>query len=59
MLATDGLTDVVPDDVIARRLCERSDLKAVCQTLVQDALDRGGPDNITVVTARFSEARDD
>jgi protein phosphatase len=59
VLATDGLTDVVPEDRIVQRLGERSDLRAVCQTLVQDALERGGPDNITVVTARFSEAGDD
>jgi protein phosphatase len=59
LLATDGLTDVVPDDVMMRRLGESANLRAVCQALVNDALDAGGPDNVTVVAARFTEAGDD
>ena len=59
LLATDGLTDVVSDDRLAQRIHEASNIRALCQTLVDDALDGGGPDNITIVAARFSEANDD
>jgi serine/threonine protein phosphatase PrpC len=58
-LATDGLTDVVNDDAIAARLAEQTDLKAVCQALVDDALMQAAPDNVSVVLARFSEVDHD
>lgn len=55
LLCTNGLTDVVEDDRIAALLRERHSqrLDAQCQTLVDLALERGGPDNITVVLARY------
>jgi PPM family protein phosphatase len=55
LLATDGLTDVLSDDAIAARLVEQTDLKVVCQALVDDALMQAAPDNVSVVLARFSE----
>jgi serine/threonine protein phosphatase PrpC len=49
LLCSDGLTKHVSDDQIARRLKEMTSAKQACQTLVQDALDGGGTDNVTVI----------
>jgi protein phosphatase len=54
LLCTDGLTEVVEDDEIADVLGRGKAPEVVCRSLVDLALDRGGPDNVTVVTARFS-----
>jgi protein phosphatase len=59
LLATDGLSDMLSDEAISQRLGQESDLKVVCQRLVDDALEQGAPDNVSVVIARFSEAGDD
>lgn len=55
LLCTNGLTDLVEDDRIAAVLRERHSqrLDAQCQTLLDLALERGGPDNITAVLARY------
>lgn len=52
MLCTDGLTRHVSNDRIAERLREMTSAKDVCERLVQDALDGGGTDNVTVVVGR-------
>lgn len=51
LLCSDGLTDAVPDEVIARTLRDQSDRHECAERLVQLALDAGGPDNVTVVVA--------
>ncbi len=48
VLCSDGLSDPVPVEDITRLLGGGSPT-AVTKTLVQEALDNGGPDNITVV----------
>jgi protein phosphatase len=53
LLCSDGLSGQVRSDEIARLAATAADLDALCGTLVQLANDRGGPDNITVVAARF------
>jgi len=55
LLCTNGLTDVVEDDTIASVLgaAVGQPLDPQCQTLCNLALERGGPDNITVVLARY------
>ena len=55
MLCTNGLTDLVEDDKIAGvlRAGEGQPLEPQCQALVDLALARGGPDNITAVLARY------
>jgi len=53
LLCTDGLTEVVDDDEIADVLGRGKAPEIVCRSLVDLALERGGPDNVTVVTARF------
>ena len=52
VLCSDGLTDVVEDDEIARVVSTENPEKA-CPQLVKMANDRGGPDNITVIVARM------
>jgi protein phosphatase len=58
LLCTDGLTYHVSDDKIAELL--GSDLSAaeLCQQLVDAANDAGGSDNITVIAARFRDAKE-
>ena len=40
------------DEQIADRLRSWTTAKEVCETLLQDALDDGGTDNITVIAGR-------
>lgn len=54
LLCTDGLTDMVDDEIIAGVLCEAESAQGACQTLIDLALAAGGLDNITVVLARLS-----
>jgi PPM family protein phosphatase len=52
VLCSDGLTKHVTDEQIADRLRSWTTAKEVCETLLQDALDAGGTDNITVIAGR-------
>jgi len=52
LLCSDGLTRHVPDEKIAERLGAMRSAQQVAEQLVQDALDGGGSDNITVVVGR-------
>ncbi|HEV7704777.1 MAG TPA: protein phosphatase 2C domain-containing protein [Gemmatimonadaceae bacterium] len=52
LLCTDGLTKHVSDEQIAQRLASMTSSKQVCDQLLQDALDAGGTDNITIVVGR-------
>jgi serine/threonine protein phosphatase PrpC len=52
LLCSDGLTRHVPDEKIAERLAAMQSARQVAEDLVQDALDAGGSDNITVVVGR-------
>lgn len=52
LLCTDGLTRHVSDEQIAQRLATMTSSKQVCEQLLQDALDGGGSDNITIVVGR-------
>jgi serine/threonine protein phosphatase PrpC len=53
LLCSDGLTDMVPDDVIARELRAPGGSAEVCRRLVDLALEAGGKDNVTVVLGRY------
>jgi protein phosphatase len=53
VLCSDGLSGQVRKDEIARIVTEAPNLSAACDQLVALANERGGPDNITVVIARF------
>lgn len=48
ILCSDGLSDVVAEDVIALQ-GSKPDINAGVEALLQAALDRGGPDNITII----------
>ena len=52
LLCSDGLTRHVPDERIKERLRSMMSAKQVCQDLLQDALDGGGTDNITIGVGR-------
>ena len=53
VLCSDGLTGQVKKDEIAKIVTAAPDLSAACDRLIALANERGGPDNITVVIARF------
>ena len=53
LLCSDGLTEPVDDPAIAAILAQADDPETACQRLVNLALERGAPDNVTVVVARY------
>ena len=53
IICSDGLSNLVRRDDIAKVVVGGGDVAAVCHNLVALANERGGPDNITVVAARF------
>lgn len=53
VLCSDGLSGQVRADEIARVVSNEPDLAAACNKLIDLANESGGPDNITVVIARF------
>jgi protein phosphatase len=55
LLCSDGLTGLVSEAEVARRLHDEPDPETVCRGLVDRANEAGGRDNITVVVARFEE----
>lgn len=52
LLCSDGLTKHVSDERIAERLGAMQSAQQACEALLQDALDGGGTDNITITIAR-------
>lgn len=52
LICSDGLTKHVSDERIAERLGAMTSARQVCEALLQDALDGGGTDNITIIAAR-------
>ena len=53
LLCSDGLTEMVPDDQIARVLGAGAASAEACRQLVDLALAAGGKDNVTVVLGRY------
>jgi len=58
LLCSDGLTKHVPDDRISERIESMTSSQQLCEDLLQDALDGGGTDNITLVVGRTLRAGD-
>jgi len=52
LLCTDGLTKHVSDERIAELLASMTNAKETCEALLQEALDDGGTDNITIIIGR-------
>ena len=57
LLCTDGLSEMVDDRSIARILHEHDQPSDGAQALLDEALERGGKDNVTVVVARYEIPR--
>jgi len=53
VLCSDGLSGQVKKEEIAEIAGNAPDLQAACERLIALANERGGPDNITVIVARF------
>ncbi len=53
LVCSDGLTDMVSDDLISEMLSESS-LQTACDALLDLALEAGGKDNITLVIGRIN-----
>lgn len=54
LLCSDGLSDVLPDDVIEKVLYDHSNnIGEAARILVREANDHGGPDNISVVLVKL------
>lgn len=53
VLCSDGLSGVVRPDEMARVVSSDVDLMSACKQLIDLANEAGGPDNITVIVARF------
>ena len=53
VLCTDGLSGLVRAEEIAEVITQIPDLAEACRELVDRANEQGGPDNITVIAARF------
>ena len=54
LLCSDGLSAVASEDDIASTLAAAPTSAAACKALVELALARGGPDNITVIVAEYT-----
>lgn len=52
LLCSDGLTKHVSDERIAERAASMTSARQLCEDLLQDALDGGGTDNITLTVGR-------
>jgi PPM family protein phosphatase len=53
VLCSDGLSGLVKKEEIAETVGDATDIPAACDRLIALANERGGPDNITVIVARF------
>jgi serine/threonine protein phosphatase PrpC len=53
VLCSDGLSGQVSKDEIGRIVADEPDLTNACKQLIDRANENGGPDNITVILARF------
>jgi protein phosphatase len=57
LLCTDGLTAELSDAELTQELSRTGRASALCQRLIQLALDRRAADNVTAVVARIHDAR--
>lgn len=59
LLCSDGLTKHVSDELIAERLGSMTGARQVAEQLLQDALNGGGTDNVSVVVGRTLTAMEE
>ena len=53
LLCTDGLTNVLKDQVLLQTSVDEAEPEDVCRSLLRMTLERGAPDNVTVVLAQL------
>lgn len=53
LMCTDGLYNELSDDEMHKIITDSSDMRSACSTLVDEANERGGSDNITAVSVRI------
>ncbi len=53
LLCSDGLNEMVNDVSISRMLANHEDPRTAAQSLLDEALRRGGKDNVTIIVARY------
>ncbi len=58
LLCSDGLTKHVTDEKIKQRLETMTSARQACEALLQDALEDGGSDNITILIGRTMRKHD-
>jgi protein phosphatase len=56
LICSDGLTDMVPDQLVNSTIAEEQDLERCVRGLLRLALDAGGRDNISIIVARVPRA---
>jgi PPM family protein phosphatase len=54
LLCTDGLTNMLDDHAIADIVARANSMEDGCRQLIDQALQRGGKDNVTVILAQYS-----
>lgn len=59
MACSDGLSGVVPSQLMDNILLSKVDVKEACELLVGEALEFGAPDNVTVVLVDVIDAKDE
>jgi protein phosphatase len=59
MACSDGLSGVVPNQLMNNILLSKVDAQEACQLLVGEALEFGAPDNVTVVLVDVVDAKDE
>jgi serine/threonine protein phosphatase PrpC len=55
LLCSDGLTNTVEEDAIARLLRDQADPRQACDRLVAAAIENGGDDNISVIVMHYGQ----
>ncbi len=58
LLCSDGLTAVMSDDELGSAAASAADMEVTCRELIDEANNRGGPDNITVLLVDVLSAPD-
>jgi serine/threonine protein phosphatase PrpC len=54
LLCTDGLTNMLDDHAISDIVARADSVGDACRRLVDEALQRGGRDNVTVILAKYA-----
>jgi serine/threonine protein phosphatase PrpC len=56
LVCTDGLSGTVPEEDVAEILGRHTTSEEACDALLTASLERGAPDNVTMIVARYREA---